>query len=54
MKLDELPSIVLVSILKYLEPVYLCYIQKTNKRIYNAVAETQLGLNFRYFAEGYK
>ena len=54
MKLDELPLIVLVDILKYLEPGFLCYIQTTSKRFYEAVAETLLRMNFRCFAEGYK
>ena len=54
MKLDELPQIATVSILKYLEPAYLVYIQRSSKRLYEAVSETQLLENFRYFTDGYR
>jgi len=54
MKLDELSMIVLVDILKYLEPKFLCCLQKTSKCLYGAVANTLLLMNFRCSAKGYK
>ena len=54
MKIDELPPIAIVGVLKYLAPGYLRDIQRTNKFFYGAVADTQLLGDVRYFTEGYR
>ena len=54
MKIDELPPIAIVGVLKYLAHGYLRDIQRTNKFFYGAVADTQLLGDVRYFTEGYR
>ena len=54
MKIDELPPIAIVGVLKYLDPGYLRDIQSTNKYFYGAVADTQLLGDVRYYTEGYR
>ena len=54
MKLDQLPLIVTVSILKYLNRWEQLRIQTLSKYFYEAVADAQLLEKVRYFTEGYK
>ena len=54
MKIDELPPIAILHILKYFSEQEQLGLQTLNKHFYAAVADAQLSENARYFAEGYR
>ena len=53
MKIDEFPMIVLVIIVRYLNPKKQLRIQAINKKFYDAATNTQMQENVKYFTEGY-
>ena len=54
MKLEKLPLIATVSILKYLNRWEQLRVQTLNKYFYSAIADAQLQENVLYFTDGYK